>query len=228
MDLNQGGDKTSLEQGKSQHLHSAVLWIVLILVVVLSTCALALSIYTSIAKTNHDNQLEEANVQLERLATTIDNMSSLLLYISNTTKKYEECIADLETVTSTILALNSLQTLFQELNDTVENQLPHELDEIVTHLSTALNQAFVAQQSQYQELNASVARSLLNLFSQFQQVNETTAELNDTLHELSINLSADQRSNTGMVNILISLLVAKTLFLHVSSITTMWALLQHH
>ena len=125
-------EKTSLEQGKSQHLHSAVLWIVLILVVVLSTCALALSIYTSIAKTNHDNQLEEANIQLERLATTIDNMSSLLLYISNTTKKHEECIADLETVTSTILALNSLQTLFQELNDTVKNQLPQELDEIMT------------------------------------------------------------------------------------------------
>ena len=90
MDLNQGGEKTSPKQGKSQHLHSAVLWIVLILVLVLSTCALALSIYTSVAKTNHDNQLEETNIQLERLATTIDNMSSLLLHISNTTKKHEQ------------------------------------------------------------------------------------------------------------------------------------------
>ena len=70
----------------------------------------------------------------------------------------------------------------------------------MTDLSTALNQAFVTQQSQYQELNTSIGRSLQNLFGQFQQVNETTAELNDTLHELSINLS-DQRSNTGMVNL---------------------------
>ena len=184
MDLNQEGEKTSgHKQGKSssQHLQNAVLWIVLVLVVVLSTCALALSIYASVAKTDHDSKLKETNAQLERIATTIDNMSSLLLHISNT---------------STYLALNSLQTLFQELNNTVENQLPQELDETVTDLSVALNQAFITQQSHFQELNTSVSRSLLNLFGQFQQVNETTAELNNTLHELSINLSG-QRSNTN-------------------------------
>ena len=68
----------------------------------------------------------------------------------------------------------------------------------MTSLRAAMNQTILIQQSQYLELNFSIARSLLSLSSQFQQVNKTTAKLNDTLRELSVNLS-DQMLTTNMV-----------------------------
>ena len=266
MDLNQEGEKTNPKLERSQRQQSVILWIVVVLAIILSTCALALSIYASVAKTDNDSKLKETNAKFDRIASTVNDMSSLLMQISsNTTKQNEERIADLETYritsmqqlnslqefieklntftancngscfcghettcngnatsqtlysmlnvsleqligdlaaqnVSTYMALNSLKILFQALNDTVENQFPHELSEAVTGLSGALNQAIDAQQIQYQQLNATVATSLMNLFSQFQQVNKTAAELNDILHELSVNVS-NQGSTANMVNL---------------------------
>ena len=270
MDLNQEGEKTNPKLERSQRQQSVILWIVVVLAIVLSTCALALSIYASVAKTDNDSKLEETNVKFDRIASTVNDMSSLLMQIlsSNTTKQNEERIADLETYrftsmqqlnslqelieklststancngscfcgrettcsgnatsqaleslysmlnisleqligdlvaqnVSTYMALNSLKILFQALNDTVENQLPHELSEAVTGLSGTLNQAIDTQQIQYQQLNATVATSLMNLFSQFQQVNKTAAELNDILHELAINVS-NQGSTANVANL---------------------------
>ena len=269
MDLNQEGEKTNPKLERSQRQQSVILWIVVVLAIILSTCALALSIYASVAKTDNDSKLEETNAKFDRIASTVNDMSSLLMQISsNTTKQNEERIANLETYriasvqqlnslqelieklntsmancngscfcgrentcngnatsqaleslynmlnvsleqligdlaaqnVSAYMALNSLKILFQALNDTVENQLPHELSEAVTGLSGALNQAIDTQQIQYQQLNATVATSLMNLFSQFQQVNKTAAELNDILHELSVNVS-NQGSTANVANL---------------------------
>ena len=109
MDLSQKGEKTGLKV-KSQCQQSTALWVVLILAFVLSTCALALSVYTSVAKTKQDKKLEETDIQLDRITATIDNMN-----------QRTNVSLDLDAYnTSIYLALNSLQTLFQELNDTVE------------------------------------------------------------------------------------------------------------
>ena len=220
MDLNQEGEKTNPKQERSQRQQSIILWIVVVFAIVLSTCALALSIYASVAKTDNDSKLEETNAKFDRIASTVNDMSSLLMQISsNTTKQHEDRIADLETYhiasvqqlnslqelieklntsmancnsscscgretngnatsqaieslysmnkrlnvsleqlmgdleaqnISIYMALNSLKILFQALNDTVENQLPHELNEAVSGLSGALNQAIDTRQEQYQ------------------------------------------------------------------------------
>ena len=138
MDLNQEREKTNPKQERSQRqqFESVILWIMVVLAIVLSTCALALSIYASVAKTDNDSKLKE-------------------------------------TKAGDLAALNSLKVLFQALNDTVENQLPHELSKAVSGLNGALNQAIDIQQIQYQQLNATVATSLMNLFNQVNIVDLT-------------------------------------------------------
>jgi archaellum component FlaC len=277
MDLNQKEETTNpiKRERRGQHQQSVILWIVVILVFVLSSLALALSIYASIAKTDSDSKLEEINVKFDRIASTANIMSSLLMHISsNTTKQHEERIADLENYriastqkldslqelvrrlnasydscsgescysgretndnatsqalaslysmnkrlnasleeligdfeaqnTSIYMALNSL---FQELNDTVEDQLPQilELYEEVSGLIAALNQSFEAQ---YQQLNATVATSLMNLFSKFQLVTETIAELTGTLHELSVNISGQGSTTNNVVDLTVGCISA--------------------
>ena len=142
MDLNQEREKTNPKQERSQRqqFESVILWIMVVLVMILSTCALALSIYASVAKTDNDSKLKE-------------------------------------TKAGDLAALNSLKILFQALNDTVENQLPHELSEAVIGLSGALNQAIDTQQIQYQQLNATVATSLMNLFNQVIMYNNIMVDL---------------------------------------------------
>jgi uncharacterized protein YukE len=176
MDLNQKEETTNpiKQERRGQHQQSVILWIVVVLAVVLSTLALALSIYASIAKTDSDSKLEET---FDKFASTVNDMSSLLMQISsNTIEQHEERIADLEAYR--IASIHSLQKLIERLNTsnyyngTVENQLPQilELNEEVSGLIAAL------------------ARSLVNLFSQFQQVNETISKITDTLHQLSVNI----------------------------------------